>query len=218
MANRRSFLKKSAALFSITNLPQFVHSEEINAAIQYAQNSTPEILATDEDFWATIKSAYTASNTIINLNNGGVSPSPKVVQDAMQRYSQLANEAPSYYMWQILDKGRENLRAKLANLASCDPNEIAINRNTTEALDNVIFGLDFEKGDEVILTRQDYPNMINAWKQREKRDGIVLKWIDLELPTDDTDYLVKKYTEQITSKTKLVQVNHIINWTGHINP
>ena len=68
MANRRSFLKKSAALFSITNLPQFVHSEEINAAIQYAQNSTPEILAADEDFWATIKSAYTASNTIINLN------------------------------------------------------------------------------------------------------------------------------------------------------
>ena len=218
MATRRSFLKKSAALFSVANLPQFVHSEEINAAIQRAQKSTPEILAADEDFWATIKSAYTASNTIINLNNGGVSPSPKVVQDAMQRYSQLANEAPSYYMWQILDKGRENLRAKLANLAGCDPNEIAINRNTTEALDNVIFGLDFEKGDEVLLTKQDYPNMINAWKQREKRDGIVLKWIDLELPTDDTDYLVKKYTEQITSKTKLVQVNHIINWTGHINP
>lgn len=218
MANRRSFLKKSAALFSIANLPQFVHSEEINAAIQHAQNSTPEILAADEDFWATIKSAYTTSSTIINLNNGGVSPSPKVVQDAMQRYSQLANEAPSYYMWQILDKGRENLRAKLANLAGCDPNEIAINRNTTEALDNVIFGLDFEKGDEILLTRQDYPNMINAWKQREKRDGIVLKWIDLELPTDDNDYLVKKYTEQITAKTKLVQVNHIINWTGHINP
>jgi selenocysteine lyase/cysteine desulfurase len=218
MGNRRSFLKKSAALFSLATIPELVHSEAIKSAIASSKHIAPEILAADEEFWATIKTAYTASSTIINLNNGGVSPSPKVVQDAMQRYSQLANEAPSYYMWQILDKGRENLRKKIAALAGCDHNEIAIHRNTTEALDNVIFGLDLEKGDEVILTKQDYPNMINAWKQREKRDGIVLKWVNLELPTEDENYLIKKYTEQITSKTKLVQVNHIINWNGHINP
>lgn len=218
MGNRRNFLKKSAALVSLATIPDLLFSEELKAAVAKANTMSPAALAEDETFWATIKTAYTASATIINLNNGGVSPSPKVVQDAMLRYSQLANEAPSYYMWQILDKGRENLRKKIADVAGCDASEIAINRNTTEALDNVIFGLDFEKGDEILLTKQDYPNMINAWKQREKRDGIVLKWINLDLPTTDTDYLVKKYTEEITPKTKLVQVNHIINWTGHINP
>lgn len=95
---------------------------------------------------------------------------------------------------------------------------IAINRNTTEGLDTIIHGLDLQAGDEVVLTRQDYPNMINAWKQREKRHGIALKWVELELPTEDENYLVEKYTAQFTEKTKIVQVNHIINWTGHINP
>lgn len=194
----------------------------VKAAIdeQLRQHATlpTEVTAADEAFWSTIRLAYTASTSIINLNNGGVSPSPKVVQDAVERYNQLSNEAPSYYMWRVLDKGREGLRKKLAGLAGCDPEEIAINRNTTEALDNVIFGLDFERGDEIVLTKQDYPNMINAWKQRAQRDGIILKWVDLELPTESDDYLVEQYTAQFTEKTKLVQVNHVINWTGHINP
>jgi selenocysteine lyase/cysteine desulfurase len=176
------------------------------------------VTAEDETFWATVQQAYTASTNIINLNNGGVSPAPKVVQDAVERYNQLSNEAPSYYMWRVLDKGREGLRKKLAGLAGCDAEEIAINRNTTEALDNVIFGLDFAPGDEIVLTKQDYPNMINAWKQRALRDGIVLKWVNLDLPVEDDDYLVAQYSAQFTEKTRLVQVNHVINWTGHINP
>ena len=176
------------------------------------------VTAEDETFWATVQQAYTASTNIINLNNGGVSPAPKVVQDAVERYNQLSNEAPSYYMWRVLDKGREGLRKKLAGLAGCDAEEIAINRNTTEALDNVIFGLDFAPGDEVVLTKQDYPNMINAWKQRALRDGIILKWVNLDLPVENDDYLVAQYSAQFTEKTRLVQVNHVINWTGHINP
>ncbi len=218
MVNRRSFLKQATAFTSLAAIPQLIFSAEFKSEIARVQDVSPFTVASDEDFWYVIKEAYTASATLINLNNGGVSPSPKVVQDALDRFNKMVNEAPSYYMWQILDKNRESLRTKLAQLAGCDVDEIAINRNTTEALDNIIFGLDFVKGDEVILTKQDYPNMINAWKQREKRDGIIIKWVELELPTEDTNYLIKKYTEQITSRTKLVQVNHIINWTGHINP
>lgn len=218
MSNRRTFLKKTVAFAGFSAFADLALSEDLKAAVARVDHLDPLAVAADEEFWKSIRQAYTVSATIINLNNGGVSPAPKVVQDAVDKYNKLTAEGPSYYMWQILDKGRENLRRKIATLAGADPEEIAINRNTTEALDNIIFGLDFEKGDEIILTKQDYPNMINAWKQREKRDGIVLKWVDLTLPTNDTDYLVKKYTEQITSKTKLVQVNHIINWTGHINP
>jgi selenocysteine lyase/cysteine desulfurase len=218
MSNRRSFLKRSAAFLSLAAIPDLVYSEQFSFEINRIKNFSLQKIAADEDFWRVIKESYTASATIINLNNGGVSPSPKVVQDALDRFNRMSNEAPSYFMWQILDKGRESLRKKLADLAGCDIEEIAINRNTTEALDNVIFGLDMEKGDEVILTKQDYPNMINGWKQREKRDGIIIKWVELDLPAEGESYLVKKYTEQITARTRLVQVNHIINWTGHINP
>ncbi|HWJ27386.1 MAG TPA: aminotransferase class V-fold PLP-dependent enzyme [Flavisolibacter sp.] len=221
--NRRSFMHKagyfSAATF-LTGLlqPASVWSRNLDRALEAAKNIPPEDLSDDEDFWYYVRESYTVSPSIINLNNGGVAPSPKIVQDAMKRYHDLCNEAPSYYMWRILDQGREPLRRNLATLAGCDAEEIAIHRNATEALETVIFGLQLQPGDEVVLCKQDYPNMINAWKQREKRDGIKLVWLDLQLPSEDIEYLSQSYIRQFTSRTKVVHITHVINWNGQIMP
>ncbi len=173
---------------------------------------------TDESFWRLIRKEFTVSPNLINLNNGGVSPQPLPVQQAHIRYYQYANEAPSYYMWRILDQGRESLRKNLAALCGCSAEEIAINRNATEGLNSVIFGLPLGKGDEVILGRYDYPNMMNAWKQRARRDGIVLRWVDLELPSEDEEYLVQAYLSQIGPRTRVLHLTHMINWTGQLLP
>ncbi len=175
-------------------------------------------LTKDEDFWHQIKMAYTVSPAIVNLNNGGVSPSPRVVQDAVDRYNKLSNETPSYYMWRILDKGREAIRSRLAHIAGCDPDEIAVNRNASEALETAIFGIRLKPGDEVVLTKQDYPNMINAWKQREHREGIVLKWISMDLPIEDEDAIAEQYINAFTERTKVVHITHVINWVGQVIP
>lgn len=175
-------------------------------------------MANDSEYWEQIRQAYTVSRNIINLNNGGVSPQPKITQDALDKYNRLSNEAPSYYMWRILDAGREPLRENLAELAGCSPEEIAINRNSTEALNSIIFGLNLNKGDEVVLSKFDYPNIMNAWKQREKRDGIILKWVELDLPMDNDDEIVAAYTDKFTSNTRVINITHIINWTGQIIP
>ncbi|MEO0330133.1 MAG: aminotransferase class V-fold PLP-dependent enzyme [Bacteroidota bacterium] len=163
-----------------------------------------------------MQQAYTVSPNIINLNNGGVSPQPKVVQDAVDRYYHLSNEAPSYYMWRILDQGRESLRMKLADVAGCSPEEVAINRNATEALDTIIFGLDLKEGDEVVLSKYDYPNMINAYKQRAKRDGIKLNWITLDIGMEDEDAIANRYLEAITPNTKLIHITQLVNWSGQV--
>ncbi len=217
---RRSFVRQfgatlGAASIGTTLFPAFAFGEGFELP---AYPEFPPADTTDEDFWAWVQQNYSVSPNIINLNNGGVSPSPKPVQDTFERYNRYCNEAPSYYMWRILDQGREALRADLAALAGCDPGEIAINRNTTEAMDIIIYGLNLHKGDEVVLTKQDYPNVINLWKMLEQRDGIVLKWISLELPMEDEDALAKAYTDAFTEKTKVVNVTHIINWIGQIVP
>jgi selenocysteine lyase/cysteine desulfurase len=121
-------------------------------------------------------------------------------------------------MWRSLDEGREPLRRKLAKFCGTDPEEISINRNATEALNTIIFGLDLNTGDEVVVCRYDYPNMRNAWKQREKRDKIVLKWVELNMPTTDDEYIFKTYADAITPNTKIVYLTHLINWTGQIIP
>jgi selenocysteine lyase/cysteine desulfurase len=110
------------------------------------------------------------------------------------------------------------LRKNIAKLAGCDPEEIAINRNSSEGLETIIFGLQLKAGDEVVAARQDYPNMINAYKQREKRDGIKMVWINLELPSEDENYLVAQYVNAFTPRTKVVHITHIINWNGQILP
>jgi selenocysteine lyase/cysteine desulfurase len=219
--NRRRFLQRAGAFSAtafLSSLAKPAWARNLESALRNAEGVSPEELATEDDFWYYIQQAFTVSPGLINLNNGGVSPAPKTVQEAMKRYYDYSNEAPSYYMWRILDQGREPLRKNLAKLAGCDAEEIAINRNSSEGLETVIFGLQLKAGDEVVASKQDYPNMVNAYKQRELRDGIKMVWINLELPSEDENYLVQQYVKAFTAKTKLVHITHIINWNGQILP
>lgn len=221
MEPRRKFIQKVGLLagaFSANSLFNQAHAASWEAASQRIQGLTPEAAAQDEDYWMVIQQAYTVNSNLIILNNGGVSPSPRVVQEAVERYNKLSNEGPSYYMWRILDQGREPLRHKLAVLAGCSPEEIAVNRNATEALNTVIFGLELKAGDEVIGTKQDYPNMINAWKQRAEREGIVYTQLNFKFPIENDEEIVSAYEKVITSKTKIIHITHVINWIGQIMP
>ncbi len=221
MNNRRSFINKIGLLSAsalTANMLQPAWGRNLQTALKDAENIAPSKLASDEDFWYYIQQSYTIAPDFINLNNGGVSPAPKTVAEAVKRYYDICNEGPSYYMWRVIDQGREPLRKNLAQIAGCDAEEIALHRNASEALETVIFGIELKAGDEVVLTKQDYPNMIGAWKQREKREGIKLVWVNLELPSEDEHYLVSQYTNAFTSKTKVVQVTHMINWIGQKMP
>jgi selenocysteine lyase/cysteine desulfurase len=218
--DRRSFLKMTAlaGTLSTNSLFRQAHGAELEAASNAIGHLDAGAVAQNEDFWSVIQRGYSVSTQIINLNNGGVSPAPIVVQQAVERYNQMTNEGPSYFMWQILDQGREPLRQKLANLAGTSPEEIAINRNSTEALNTIIYGIPLKAGDEVVGSKQDYPNMMNAYRQRAERDGIVYKQISFDFPIEDVDTIVKAYEQAITPRTKLVHITHMVNWTGQLMP
>ena len=221
MNPRRSFLRKfgvAAGALSLHSLISPLLAAEMEERKKAFHSLPLDDSPTHEDFWAWIRNSYDVSATLLNLNNGGVSPQPVPVQEAHIKFYKLCNEAPSFYMWRILDQGRESLRAKLAQLGGCSTEEIAINRNSTEGLNSVIFGLNLKAGDEVVLSKYDYPNMMNAWKQREKRDGIKLVWVDLPLPSDNDKVLLAAFERAMTSKTKVVHITQVINWTGQILP
>jgi len=209
--DRRTFLHQFTTFAAAAPFMETPQGRALLQSVEANRHRSADDLLKDERFWYQVKQAYSVSPSVMNLNNGGVCPQPKVVQEAVERYNRLSNEAPSYYMWQILDQGREPLRARLASLAGCAPDELAINRNSSEALETVIFGLRLQAGDEVVLTRQDYPNMIHAWKQREKRDGIVLKWISFDFPIEDANAITQKFVEAFSPRTKVVQITHVIN-------
>jgi len=224
MTDRRKFLKQLGMGAGATLAANYVQAAEqespnLSKILQPYQLHSSDELAENEAFWHRIQKSYhLPPDGLINLNNGGVSPAPKVVQETMKRYYDQSNLAPSYYMWRKLDQGREPLRQQLADLAGCSHDEIAMQRNASEALETIIFGLTLNRGDEVVVSKQDYPNMLAAWKQRELRDGIKLVWVNLQLPSEDDNYLVKSYVDAFTEKTKVVQVTHMINWVGQKMP
>ncbi len=221
MRNRRTFLKHAmltAGAFSASSLFNLSLAGGFAKANEAVEGFTPDEVASDEDYWSIIQQAYNVYANIINLNNGGVSPSPRIVQEAVERYNKFANEAPSYFMWRILDQGREPLRLKLAELAGCSPEEIVINRNASEALNTIIHGLDLQPGDEVLGTKQDYPNMINAWKQKAARYGIKYTQISFNFPIENDDEIVAAYQKAITPQTKIIHVTHMVNWVGQVMP
>jgi selenocysteine lyase/cysteine desulfurase len=219
--DRRSFLRRAATLagaFSVNSLFDQAHAADFRVAGAGITGLNALEAAQDEDYWAVIQRGYSVNPNLINLNNGGVSPSPIVVQQAVERYNQLSNEGPSYFMWRILDQGREPLREKLAALAGAHPGEIAINRNSTEALNTIIYGIDLKAGDEVIGCKQDYPHMIEAYRQRAMREGIVYKQLSFDFPIEDDAAIVKAYEDAITPRTRLIHVTHMVNWVGQTMP
>jgi len=219
--NRRKFLRRTGQLTGLTTLASLINpalAKAIEKVLKNTAHLTPSEIAQDETFWYQIRQAFTVSSTFINLNNGGVSPQPKVVQEAVEFYNRMSNENPTYFMWRLLKLELPAVKRKLSEIAGCGSDEIAIQRNATEALETIIFGLRLEKGDEVIASKQDYPNMIQSWQQREHRDGIVIKWVNLKLPCEDKNKLIRQYTNLFSDQTKVIHLTHMINWNGQIMP
>ena len=172
----------------------------------------------DEDFWRDIREAFTLDRTIVNLNNGGVCPSPRVVHEALKRYLDISNQAPVYHMWQVLEPNLETVRRRLAAEFGCDAEELAVTRNASEALQIAQLGIDLKAGDEVLTTNQDYPRMLDTWQQRVRREGIVLKQISFPVPPADQADLLRRFEQAVTPRTKVIHVCHITNLTGQIFP
>ncbi len=174
--------------------------------------------ARDESLWREVQQAFRVDRTLVNLNNGGVSPAPGMVQDAMARYLAFANEAPVQTMWRILDPQKEAVRARLAQHFGGDAEEMAITRNASEGLQICQFGIDLEPGDQVLTSDQDYPRMLTTFRQRERRDGVQLVTFPLPVPAEDPTEVVRRFADAITPRTRLILVSHMVNITGQILP
>jgi len=220
MYNRRQFfgaLGKPAAAAMIAGTFNF---KSIRPTLKKLEDfsGTPEELASDESFWFIVQQAFSIDRSVINFNNGGVCPSPDIVVEAYKDYWDFENKAPSYTMWSVLEPQKELVRKRLARMFVCDPEEVALTRNASEGMEICQFGIDMEPGDEMLTTNQDYGRMITTFRQRERRDKVFLKQFSIPTPAEDPDELVSLFEQNITPRTKMILMCHVINLTGQIMP
>ncbi len=219
MWTRRDFLGRagavSAAAVASLRPDGLARAAAATAAVS---DRSPLEVAADENYWREIQQAFTLDRTLINLNNGYTCPSPRVVHEALKRYLDISNQAPIYYMWNLLEPNIESVRRNLAAEAGCDAEELAITRNASEALQICQLGLDLKAGDEVLTTNQDYGRMLDTWDQRVRRDGIKLTKISFPVPAPSLADLQSRFEKAITPRTKVIHFCHITNLTGQIFP
>jgi selenocysteine lyase/cysteine desulfurase len=217
MITRRGFLgagTTGAVALAFTN----ESLAKVAEAAARTAGAAPNDLAADETYWRDIQQAFTLDRTIINLNNGGCCPSPRVVHEAFKRYLDESNQAPVYHMWQILEPNIETVRRRLAASFGASPDEIAITRNASEALQIAQLGIDLKPGDEVVTTNQDYGRMLDTWDARVRRHGITVKKISFPVPPPSMDDLADRLLSAIGPQTKVLHFCHITNLTGQIFP
>lgn len=218
MATRRDVVRTlfgAGVALPLLNRTAFAAVREANLV---AATRSPRELASDEDFWGPVQRAFDVDRTLINLNNGGISPAPSSVIEQLVRDIRFVNEVPTIHNWQVLEPRMHATRIDLARAFGCDPAEMAIVRNASEAQETMILGLDLQRGDEVITTTQNYGRMTTTWEQRVRRDGIVLKQVKFPVPPPSDQLIVDRFAEAITPRTRVIEVTHITNLTGQILP
>jgi selenocysteine lyase/cysteine desulfurase len=219
--NRRRFLGavgKSLGLMALASSTVASLFKDVEAAAKHIAHLPPDQVASDEDFWFEIQQAFSVTRGIINLNNGGVSPSPRLVTEALVRYQWQQEDATAYTMWQILEPQIETIRSGLAEMFGCDREEIAVTRNASESLEILLMGMDLKSGDEILTTTQDYPRMLTTLRQRELREGLKLKLVKIPIPPQNLNEIADAFAKGITNRTRVILISHMINITGQITP
>ena len=210
--DKRRFIKSLGAL----SFSPLVSASELSDLKPLSKNLP--VINNEDELWKTVRSHYTLKDEYINLESGYYNIIPDPILDHFINHVKHVNIEGSYYMRKDLNKNKDRVTSELANLVGSTPDQIAITRNATESLDLVISGFPWKKGDEAIYAKQDYGTMKEMFEQISDRYGVVNKIISVPNHPKNDEEIVSLYESQITSKTKLIMVCHMINITGQILP
>ncbi len=212
--NKRSFIKYLAAL-GLTAPAIF---EKLDTWLEDFEHQSPLEIAQNENFWLKVRGSYRLKPDYINLENGYYCFMPQDTLEHFIHHVREINYQASYYLRTVQFQNKQFMVEKLAEIAGCSPEEVAITRNTTESLDTIIGGIHWKEGDEAVMAKQDYGAMLDMFELQAQRHGIVNRLVHLPNHPKSDSELVELYANAITPRTRLLMVCHLVNITGQILP
>ncbi|MCK1388908.1 aminotransferase class V-fold PLP-dependent enzyme [Bradyrhizobium sp. 21] len=225
-SDRRSILKGLAAA-AVTSLAAPATTATAMAATAMAADGLPAqptgaaaAIATDNAYWTAVKGLYAVTPEIVNLENGfwGIMAEP--VRREFIRQSDMVNYQNSYYARQRAGADFEAVRIKVAQAVGAAPEEIALTRGATEALQLLIGGYNkLKPGDSVLYTDLDYDSMQYAMNALKGRRGVDVVKFDVPEPATRQSVL-DAYGRALEAnpKTRLLLLTHVSHRTGLVMP
>ena len=207
--SRRTFIHNSIAAGTLFPLFSMDFKKD-----SYSLND----LKRDENYWKKVADMYHQNVKFINLESGYFSPSPESVKDYWVNFVNEINESPSYYMRTRQTEMREKVRKTLADYAGVQTDELILTRNTTESMNIIIQGIKLEKGDEILRTNLEYPNIIQALDMRERRFGTKVRIVDVPIHPKSQQEIVDMVIGAVNKKTKVILISHMVFLNGQVFP
>ncbi|MGH9935154.1 MAG: aminotransferase class V-fold PLP-dependent enzyme, partial [Blastocatellia bacterium] len=208
---RRSFLKGFAG--GAAALSVFPATGSANALLG-AVNRLGGADTANEPFWRLVKEQFTVKPRIILLNAANLCPSPHMVRDRVFRLTEDVDGDVSFQNRAKFNALLEESRRKLAAFMGASEDELAIVRNTSEANNFIVNGLNLQAGDEVVVFDQNHPTNNVAWDVRAARAGFIVKRVGVPQIPNDAEEILKAFRAAITPKTRVLAFTDVSNTTG----
>ncbi len=163
------------------------------------------------DRFGKIRKLFPITRKYIYLNHAAVSPIPRPVAEALRKQvaEQLAYGGRAEDLW---EKRAEQARREAAKLLGAKPSEIAFVTNTTHGLNLVARGVDWKRGDNVVLPRVEFPANVYPWLSLQAK-GLRIKFV----PERDGRILLDDIERAIDRRTRVVAISFVEFTSGYRN-
>ena len=164
------------------------------------------------------KEKFLLEEGITYLNHGSFGACPKIVFQDYQNWQARLEKQPVQFFTKEVYQALKNSRKSLAEFLGCNQDELLFFQNPTTAVSNIIYNLDLEPNDEVLMTDHEYGALVRAWNAWGKKQDIHIKYAEINLPLESKDHFFEDFCKKITSKTKVIFLSHITSPTGLVFP
>ncbi len=174
--------------------------------------------APTEAYWGKVRRQFRLPDDLILVNAANLCPSSTPVMVRVTDDTALVDTNPSMQNRRKLTDRKEEVRRQLAGFLRVTPEEIVITRNTSEGNNYISSGLDLKAGDEVLLSAENHPSLLAAWKDKASRFGFTVTTVPQVNPHPGPDYYVEAFSKAITPKTKVLAFTHVTASAGDLYP
>lgn len=209
--DRRGFLK-------LTGVAAAGSALSLTTSFQAAPQEKPSIdpALPEKAFWKSVQDQFLLDPKQVYMNIGTTGAIPQRVVQNFDKYNRMVARHPLDFMDQVgWERGLPRQREELGRQFGCTMDEISPSRNTTDAMNTILFGLPFEKGDEILLTHHEHGAALSPLYVLQDRFGVVLTEVEIPvLDLESPDQVVQAFEKKITGRTRAVTFSHIPYKTG----